>query len=82
MSGEKDLIGDAYNPAIYYFFSYPDDTAPADYLYFRMRLSETPLSGGRNLKPFGWAVDIDTDGNYADYEYRHGSNQGNTSNCL
>ncbi|HEY8431213.1 MAG TPA: MYXO-CTERM sorting domain-containing protein [Sandaracinaceae bacterium] len=58
--GERDVVGDEGAPALYYF-------ADADFLYFRMRVDADPTTG-TELRPFGWAVEIDTDGRRSTYE--------------
>ena len=58
----RDIIGDASNPAAY---TYSD----GDYIYYRIRLNDDPYFGTNNLKPFGWGFLIDTDSDFADYEW-------------
>jgi len=59
-NGERDVVGDASSPALYV-------AADADYLYFRMRVDADPTSG-TELRPFGWAVEMDSDGDRRTYE--------------
>lgn len=56
-NGEKDVVGDSTDPALYYYY---DGT----YLYFRMRVDGDPGM----FDPFGWAVEFDTDGDFTTYE--------------
>ncbi|MEW5850543.1 MAG: OmpA family protein [Myxococcota bacterium] len=60
-SGARDIVGDAGNPAA-------SVARDGTHLFFRLRLNETPLQNAGNLKPFGWAVELDTDGDLTDYE--------------
>lgn len=57
---ERDVVGDATSPALYFF-------ADADFLYFRMRVDADPGTGG-DFRPFGWGVELDTDGDRSTYE--------------
>ncbi len=59
-AGSRDIVGDVTNPAAYVY-------SDATYLYFRLRLNEDP-STGMQLRPFGWGVLFETDGNLNDYE--------------
>ncbi len=60
----RNVVGDASYPATYW---YNDGV----HLSFRMRLDGSPQGGGGQnlLKPFGWGVLIDTDGDWSDYEF-------------
>lgn len=59
-TNERDVVGDATHPALYFY-------ADADFLYFRMRVDADPLQG-TELRPFGWGVELDTDGDRTTYE--------------
>ncbi len=61
-NASRDIIGDSSNPAAY---TYSD----GDYIYYRIRLNGDPYFGTNNLKPFGWGFLIDTDSDFADYEW-------------
>lgn len=58
-SNDRDVVGDATRPALYYF-------ADADFLYFRMRVDAAPFN--TDFRPFGWGVALDTDGVRSTYE--------------
>ncbi len=57
---ERDVVGDAAHPAAFIF-------ADADFLYLRLRVDAEPTTG-TDLHPFGWAVELDTDGALEAYE--------------
>jgi hypothetical protein len=57
---DRDIVGDADAPAAYVY-------ADGDFLYFRLRLDADPRQGD-NFRPFGWGVEIDTDGDGSAYE--------------
>ena len=59
-TGERDIVGDADHPALYLF---SDDT----HLFLRMRVDSDPWSG-EEFRPFGWAVEFETDGDRSTYE--------------
>ena len=59
-NADKDVVGDSADPALYYYLD-------ANYLYFRMRVDGDPLNSG-TFRPFGWAVEFDTDGDFTTYE--------------
>lgn len=59
-TGERDVVGDGSSPALYF-------AADADFLYFRMRVDAEPTTG-TDFRPFGWAVEMDTDGRRTTYE--------------
>lgn len=58
-----DIVGDAQDPAAYYYLDPPaPDPSPTD-VAFRMRLNGNPLGNNPNvyrLKEFVWGVEIDT----------------------
>lgn len=57
---ERDVVGDAAQPALYI-------AADATHLYLRMRVDAEPTTG-TDFGPFGWGVEMDTDGRRSDYE--------------
>jgi hypothetical protein len=57
---ERDLVGDGNAPAGL-------RAADAQFLYLRIRVDQDPAPGG-TLRPFGWGMAFDLDGNRADYE--------------
>lgn len=57
---DRDVVGDADAPALYFF-------ADDNYLFFRMRVDADP-SASSGFRPFGWAVEFDTDGDRTTYE--------------
>jgi hypothetical protein len=57
---ERDLVGDPSAAAGYH-------AADADYLYLRLRVDGDPAPGGA-LSPFGWGIELDTDGDTSTYE--------------
>ncbi len=57
----REIVGSTDFPAVYVA---TDDT----YFFFRLRLDENPVNGGQ-LRPFGWGLLIDIDGNLADWEF-------------
>src|SRR5688500_8097299 len=57
----RELVGDAANAA---FYLYTDGTD----VFFRLRVDDNPAMGS-GVRPFGWGVLIDTNGNFAAYEY-------------
>jgi len=57
---DRDVVGDSDHPALYFF---ADET----HLFFRMRVDENPYTGDE-FRPFGWAVEFDTDGDRQTYE--------------
>jgi hypothetical protein len=59
-SNDRDVVGDAGAPALYFF-------GDADFLYFRMRVDADPGTSG-DFRPFGWGVELDTDGDRTTYE--------------
>lgn len=58
---ERDVVGDATSPALYFF-------ADTTHVYFRMRLDARPTDAGGAFRPFGWAVELDVDGDRTTYE--------------
>lgn len=50
---ERDVVGDAAQPALYYF-------ADAQYVFFRMRVDADPRDR-MQLRASGWAAELDTD---------------------
>jgi MYXO-CTERM domain-containing protein len=60
---ERNIVGDAANPAAFV-------SQDASYLYFRMRLDDTPLQqGGVTLKPFGWSCAVEANNTLTTYEF-------------
>ncbi len=57
-----NFIGDDTYPAAY---TYNDGT----YVYYRMRLDDTPEAPGGDLKAFGWGLLINTDDDAGTFEY-------------
>ena len=64
VKSERDLVGDANNPAMYV----RDNGV---HVFFRLRLDASPLKkvGGAELTPFGWGIGLDSDGVVATIEY-------------
>jgi len=60
-TGAKDVVGTSEFPAAYWVLT------PTD-LYLRMRLDESPLNNN-DLRPFGWAFELDVDGDLTKYDY-------------
>src|SRR5690606_15046006 len=60
-NGWRDVVGDAEHPAAFV-------QRDAGYFYIRIRLDASPLMSNQ-LRPFGWGVEIDTDGDFDDYEF-------------
>ena len=58
----REIVGDSSAPAIQY---YEDGT---DFMV-RMRLDVDPEQSTNNLRPYGWGLIIDTDGDYSAYEF-------------
>ena len=63
-SGARDIVSDATHPAA---FMFNDGT----YIHFRLRLDSDPSGqGGQGLlQPYGWGVLLDTNMNFANYEW-------------
>ena len=59
---ERDIVGDEANPAAFVF-------GDASFLYFRLRIADTPLQANNEYKPFGWGVELDTNGDLNNYEF-------------
>lgn len=59
-SNERDVVGDSADPALYIY-------SDASFVYFRMRVDSDPSSGSE-LRPFGWAVEFDSDADLQTYE--------------
>ncbi len=59
-TNERDVVGDSTQEAIYFF-------ADATFLYFRMRVEDSPASGS-DFRPFGWGVALDSDSVRTTYE--------------
>jgi hypothetical protein len=59
-TGGLDLVGTNPSPAGFH-------AADANFLYLRLRLAGTPISGAR-LLPNGWGYELDLDGNPTTYE--------------
>lgn len=59
-TNERDVVGDAEDPALFIF---ADDT----HLFFRMRVDGDPRAPS-GFRPFGWAVEFDTDADRQTYE--------------
>ncbi|MBC7174107.1 MAG: hypothetical protein H5U40_16815, partial [Polyangiaceae bacterium] len=57
---ERDVVGDAADPALYMF-------SDGTYVFFRMRLDADP-SAASGLRPFGWGVEFDADADLTTYE--------------
>jgi MYXO-CTERM domain-containing protein len=57
---DRDVVGDADAPALYFAI----DSA---FYFFRMRVDADP-STGTEMRPFGWGVELDTDGVRSTYE--------------
>lgn len=57
---ERDVVGDATSPALYF-------AADASHYFFRMRVDAAPTTG-TEFRPFGWGVELDTDGTRTSYE--------------
>ncbi len=57
----REVVGDSTHPAVYV---YADDTD----FFVRLRLDDNPIQGA-NLRPYGWGILIDTDGNFNAYEF-------------
>lgn len=57
---ERDVVGDAASPALYF-------AADPTHFFFRMRIDADPTVG-TEMGPFGWALELDTDGAPATYE--------------
>jgi uncharacterized repeat protein (TIGR01451 family) len=62
--GTRNVVSDATHDAA---FMYND----GQYIYFRLRLDETPQGAGGQgfLKPYGWGVELDTNLNSGNYEW-------------
>ena len=58
---ERDVVGDSAQPALYYF-------ADADFLFLRMRVEADPRMNAMDLRPSGWAAELDTDVFFGTYE--------------
>jgi hypothetical protein len=69
--GERDVVGNSDSPAL---FSAQDD----EFVYFRIRVDADPRMANR-LRPYGWAVELDTDLERRSYELI-GIVDANTSN--
>jgi len=61
-SGARDLVGDIANPAAFV-------AADSACLYFRLRINQTPFSGGTSYQPFAWAVEICTTSSFGGYQF-------------
>jgi len=59
-TNERDVVGDSTSPALYFF-------ADAQHFFFRMRVDADP-GGAGSFRPFGWAVELDTDTDRTTYE--------------
>lgn len=59
-NNDRDVVGDSSSPALYFF---ADETN----IFFRMRVDQDPRDGDE-FRPFGWAVEFDTDGVRETYE--------------
>jgi len=57
----REVVGSITYPAVYV---YADDTD----FFVRLRLDDNPIQGA-NLRPYGWGILIDTDGNFNAYEF-------------
>lgn len=57
----RDIVGDATSPAAYIY-------RDATHLYFRLRVDSDPRMVVTEYNPFGWGVEISTDGDLSDYE--------------
>ncbi len=60
-TGRRDLVGDFSRPVAYM-------ASDANFMYGRIRLNVDPRQGA-GLAPFSWGFLVDTDGNYAAYEF-------------
>ena len=60
LDAELDVVGDASRPALYL-------AVDGEHAFFRMRVDAEPTTG-TDLHPYGWAVEIDTDGDRRTYE--------------
>ncbi len=58
----REIVGSPTDPAIYIY------TDGVDF-FVRLRLDVTPEQSPGNLRPYGWGLLIDTDNNFADYEF-------------
>jgi uncharacterized protein (TIGR03382 family) len=61
-NGGREIVGDANAPAIFVATDATD-------FFVRFRLDDDPQQGIDNLRPFGWGLLVDTDGNLNAYEY-------------
>jgi len=59
--GERDIVGDAANPAAFIF-------QDAQYMYFRLRVSGDPIQNG-SFRQFGWGCVVEADNNAQTYEF-------------
>jgi hypothetical protein len=58
--GERDVVGNSDSPALY-------SAEDAEFVYFRIRVDSDPRMANR-LRPYGWAVELDTDLERRSYE--------------
>ena len=58
----REIVGDATSPAVYV---YNDGVT----FFVRLRLDTTPLQSPGNLRPYGWGLLFDIDGDFSSYEY-------------
>ena len=60
--GSRDIVGTTTSPAAYVY-------TDANHMYFRLRISASPLQSATKLAPFGWGCEFDTDANPQTYEF-------------
>lgn len=61
-SGGRDVVGDETDGCAFI-------GRDATHIYFRLRVDGSPLQTPIDLMPFGWGVELDTDGNLDNYEF-------------
>lgn len=61
-AGARDIVGDPEHPAAYIH-------RDGEFLYFRLRVKDSPLQSPGDLMPYGWVVLLDTNQNLDDYEF-------------
>ncbi len=58
----RDIVGTNENPAFYV-------ASDATHFFFRIRLDLSPLQSENDLRPYGWGILIDADGDVRDYDF-------------